>query len=91
MCVSVYTHTHNHTYEKGRQAGRQAAGTGDKMPQRMSLVLLEAPNAKHQNYKKIIAIILQNNPTKAQLQLIYKLSRCYMFRHYRVISDSSYS
>ena len=23
--------------------------------------------------------------TKAQLQLIYKLSRCYMFRHYRVI------
>ena len=24
-------------------------------------------------------------PTKAQLQLIYKLSRCYMFRHYRVI------
>ena len=24
-------------------------------------------------------------PTKAQLQLIYKLSRSYMFRHYRVI------
>ena len=23
--------------------------------------------------------------TKARLQLIYKLSRCYMFRHYRVI------
>ena len=22
--------------------------------------------------------------TKAQLQLFYKLSRCYMFRHYRV-------
>ena len=26
-----------------------------------------------------------NKPTKAQLQLIYKLSRYYMFRHYRVI------
>ena len=24
-------------------------------------------------------------PTKAHLQLIYKLSRSYMFRHYRVI------
>ena len=26
-----------------------------------------------------------NKPTKAQLQLIYKLSRYYMFRHYRII------
>ena len=32
-----------------------------------------------------ISYYFAKQPTKAQLQLIYKLPRSYMFRHYRVI------
>ena len=36
-------------------------------------------------YLFIFILYFVKYPTKAQLQLIYKLARSYMFRHYRVI------
>ena len=42
-------------------------------------------SAKYKTENTTVYFIFVKQPTKAQLQLIYKLSRSYMFRHYRVI------
>ena len=38
-----------------------------------------------QQYTREISVIFVKEPTKTKLKLIYKLTRSYMFRHYRVI------